>query len=93
MSTYLIELEDKNLVKHLDNEQQQWIRVIVSIEEEQTHRVIVYKSISEFSNRFHPTIAIITVNYFEKLAVDSMIENKITFVRHRTGKNSNKFDA
>ena len=42
--------------------------------------VILYKSISELSNTFRPTIAIITVNYFEKLAVDAMIENKITFV-------------
>jgi len=44
--------------------------------------VILYKSISELSDTFRPTIAIITVNYFEKLAVDAMIENKITFVRH-----------
>ena len=44
--------------------------------------VILYKSISELSETFRPTIAIITVNYFEKLAVDAMIENKITFIRH-----------
>jgi hypothetical protein len=30
-----------------------------------------------------PTIAIITVNYYEKLAVDAMMSNKVTFVRHR----------
>ena len=30
-----------------------------------------------------PTIAIITVNYYEKLAVDAMMNNKITFVRHK----------
>lgn len=30
-----------------------------------------------------PTIAIITVNYYEKLAVDAMMEKKVTFVRHK----------
>ena len=30
-----------------------------------------------------PTVAIICVNYYEKLACDAMMENKITFVRHR----------
>lgn len=31
-----------------------------------------------------PTIAIITAQYCEKLAVDSLIENKETFVRYTT---------
>lgn len=35
------------------------------------------------SNEDQPSIAIITVNYYEKLAVDAMMQNKITFVRHR----------
>jgi hypothetical protein len=30
-----------------------------------------------------PTIAIVTVNYYEKLAVDAMMTNKVTFVRHK----------
>lgn len=99
---YLVELEEKNLVKHLDQDGQQWTRVIIAAEEEDTHsslffifclrnnqirvflftEVILYKSISELSDTFRPTIAIITVNYFEKLAVDAMIENKVTFIRH-----------
>ncbi|CAF4084971.1 unnamed protein product, partial [Rotaria sordida] len=85
---YLIELEDKNLVKHLDHNSQQWTRIIISAEEEHTHKVILYKSISELSNSLRPTIAIITVNYFEKLAVDAMIENKVTFVRHKAGESN-----
>ena len=32
----------------------------------------------------HPTIAIITVHYFEKMAVDAMMTNKQTFVRYAT---------
>lgn len=31
-----------------------------------------------------PTIAIITAQYCEKIAVDSMLENKETFVRYTT---------
>ena len=34
---YLIELEEKNLVKHLDVERQQWTRVIIAAAEEETH--------------------------------------------------------
>ena len=30
-----------------------------------------------------PTVAIITVNYYEKLAIDAMMSNKVTFVRHK----------
>ncbi|CAF2675522.1 unnamed protein product [Rotaria sp. Silwood2] len=85
---YLVELEDKNLVKHLDQDGQQWTRVIIAAQEEDTHKVILYKSISELSSSFQPTIAIITVNYFEKLAVDAMIENKVTFVRHKAGESN-----
>ncbi|CAF0873416.1 unnamed protein product [Adineta steineri] len=85
---YLVELEDKNLVKHLDQDGQQWTRVIIAAEEEDTHKVILYKSIAELSSTFRPTIAIITVNYFEKLAVDAMIENKVTFVRHKAGESN-----
>ena len=32
-----------------------------------------------------PTIAIVTALYCEKLAVDAMIGNKVTFVRYKTG--------
>jgi hypothetical protein len=36
-----------------------------------------------------PTIAIITANYCEKLAVDAMMEQKTTFVKFKTeGKES-----
>lgn len=35
------------------------------------------------SNTQQPSIAIITVNYYEKLAVDAMMSNKVTYVRHK----------
>ncbi|CAF3180281.1 unnamed protein product [Rotaria socialis] len=88
ISQYLNKLEDKNLVKRLDHNGLQWTRVIISKKEEDTHKVILYKSIAELSNSFRPTIAIITVNYFEKLAVDAMLENKVTFVRHKAGESN-----
>lgn len=33
----LVQLETKNLVKHLDHDNQQWTRAIVTAEEENTH--------------------------------------------------------
>ncbi|CAF1302093.1 unnamed protein product, partial [Didymodactylos carnosus] len=71
-----------------DEDGQLWTRVIITASEEDTHKVILYKSVLEVSSVFQPTIAIITVNYFEKLAVDSMIENKVTFVRHKAGESN-----
>ncbi len=35
------------------------------------------------ANSEQPSIAIITVNYYEKLAVDAMMSNKVTYVRHK----------
>ena len=32
----------------------------------------------------HPTIAVITAHYFEKVAVDAVMTNKQTFVRYAT---------
>ena len=39
-----------------------------------------------------PTIAIITSKYYEKLAVDSMMEDKTTFVRYKTEGLLDSFD-
>jgi hypothetical protein len=35
------------------------------------------------SHNDQPTVAIITVNYYEKLAVDAMMSDKVTYVRHK----------
>ncbi|XP_023222750.1 uncharacterized protein LOC111624174 [Centruroides sculpturatus] len=42
-------------------------------------------------NAKQPTIAIITAQYCEKLAVDAMIENKDTYVRYKTEGDSNVY--
>lgn len=44
----------------------------------------VVKQMPAMASSKQPTIAIITAQYCEKLAVDSLIENKETFVRYNT---------
>lgn len=39
-----------------------------------------------------PTIAVITAQYCEKLAVDAMLENKETFVRYTTVGKTERFN-
>jgi hypothetical protein len=45
--------------------------------------VILIKQHLTVASDDQPRIAIITTNYYEKLAVDAMMTNKITFVRHK----------
>jgi hypothetical protein len=78
----LQDLLSRNLVKHLDNGSR-WIRNIVNTQDENSHEVIMIKQQPTISSDDQPTIAIITVNYYEKLAIDAMMSNKITFVRHK----------
>ena len=40
---------------------------------------------AQFSAGKKPSVAIITANYYEKLAVDSMITDKTTFVKYKKG--------
>lgn len=47
-------------------------------------QVTVVKQMPTMISSKQPTIAIITAQYCEKLAVDAMIENKETFVRYTT---------
>ena len=52
----------------------------------------VVKQMPTIASNKQPTIAIITAQYCEKLAVDAMLENKETFVRYTTvGKINNLF--
>lgn len=45
--------------------------------------VIMVKQQPSMANDDQPNIAVICVNYYEKLAVDAMMSNKVTFVRHK----------
>ncbi|XP_032679387.1 uncharacterized protein LOC116847921 isoform X2 [Odontomachus brunneus] len=73
----LKELQEKGLVKAMDHGA--FTRVV-----HQDTQVQVVKQMPTMASAKQPTIAIITAQYCEKLAVDSMIENKETFVRYTT---------
>ncbi|KAI4494944.1 hypothetical protein M0804_001145 [Polistes exclamans] len=71
------ELQEKGVVKAMDHGA--FTRVV-----HQDTQVQVVKQMPTMASSKQPTIAIITAQYCEKLAVDSMIENKETFVRYTT---------
>ncbi|XP_011504744.1 PREDICTED: uncharacterized protein LOC105367675 [Ceratosolen solmsi marchali] len=73
----LSELQKKGLVRAMDNGA--FTRVV-----HQDTKIQVVKQMPTMANSKQPTIAIITAQYCEKLAVDAMIENKETFVRYTT---------
>ncbi|XP_011631918.1 uncharacterized protein LOC105423726 isoform X2 [Pogonomyrmex barbatus] len=74
VETKLKELQEKGLVKAMDHGA--FTRVV------EDTQVQVVKQMPTMAKQ--PTIAIITAQYCEKLAVDSLIENKETFVRYTT---------
>nr|CAH7752919.1 unnamed protein product [Callosobruchus chinensis] len=72
-------LQSRNLVKAMEHgafTRQQ--------SQHDTHRVTVVKQMPAVAGSKQPTIAIITAQYAEKLAVDAMMEDKETFVRYTT---------
>ncbi|XP_070166946.1 uncharacterized protein [Polyergus mexicanus] len=73
----LKELQEKGLIKALDH------GAFTRVAHEDT-QIQVVKQMPTMASAKQPTIAIITAQYCEKLAVDSMIENKETFVRYTT---------
>ncbi|XP_043491302.1 uncharacterized protein LOC122517046 isoform X2 [Polistes fuscatus] len=78
------ELQEKGVVKAMDHGA--FTRVV-----HQDTQVQVVKQMPTMASSKQPTIAIITAQYCEKLAVDSMIENKETFVRYTTVGESNVY--
>ncbi|XP_015183570.1 PREDICTED: uncharacterized protein LOC107070155 isoform X2 [Polistes dominula] len=78
------ELQEKGVVKAMDHGA--FTRVV-----HQDTQVQVVKQMPTMASSKQPTIAIITAQYCEKLAVDSMIENKKTFVRYTTVGESNVY--
>lgn len=74
---HMSQLQEKGLVKALD------YGAFTRAQQEDT-TVTVVKQMPTMASSKQPTIAIITAQYCEKLAVDAMIENKETFVRYTT---------
>ncbi|XP_067013192.2 uncharacterized protein [Anabrus simplex] len=84
VSHLLEELQEKGLVRAL--EQGAFTRAGKADSQLQ-----VVKQMPTMVRSKQPTIAIITAQYCEKLAVDAMIENKETFVRYTTVGESNVY--
>lgn len=87
------EEEVANLINELQNK-----RVIKSMDHGAFTRVTqgdteiqVVKQMPKMISAKQPTIAIVTAQYTEKLAVDAMMENKETFVRYTTIGESNVY--
>ncbi|XP_046740548.1 uncharacterized protein LOC124407967 isoform X3 [Diprion similis] len=80
----LKELQAKGLVKAMEHGA--FTRIV-----HQDTQIQVVKQMPTMVSSKQPTIAIITAQYCEKLAVDSMIENKETYVRYTTVGESNVY--
>ncbi|KRT85997.1 hypothetical protein AMK59_2921, partial [Oryctes borbonicus] len=77
VSHHLAELQSRGLVKAMDHG-------AFTRQQSFDTQVTVVKQMPTMVSSKQPTIAIITAQYCEKLAVDAMIENKETFVRYTT---------
>ncbi|XP_012269161.2 uncharacterized protein LOC105693664 isoform X2 [Athalia rosae] len=80
----LQELQTKGLVKAMDHGA--FTRIV-----HQDTQIQVVKQMPTMTTSKQPTIAIITAQYCEKLAVDALIENKETYVRYTTVGESNVY--
>jgi hypothetical protein len=70
-------LQQRGLVKAMD------FNSFTRVHHEDTE-IKVVKQMPTIASNKQPTIAIISAQYCEKIAVDSMLENKETFVRYTT---------
>ena len=89
IESLLSELKCQGLVKVMgDNgtQSQQYTRVVRN-----ENQVKVVKQMPKIVPAKQPSIAIITAQYCEKLAVDSMMDNPETFVRYTTVGESNVY--
>ncbi|RWS30789.1 uncharacterized protein B4U80_03213 [Leptotrombidium deliense] len=81
---FVSELLSKNVIKAMDN------NTFMRITQNDT-QVKLVKQMPKVVRSQQPTIAIITAQYAEKLAVDAMIDNKDTYVRYKTEGESNVY--
>ncbi|KAH3871563.1 uncharacterized protein LOC127868525 [Dreissena polymorpha] len=76
------ELEKSRHVREL--EVGRWMRVQHEAQSGSTHEMKLVREMPQLLGKDQPTIAIITSLYCEKLAVDTMIDDKTTFVKYKT---------
>lgn len=87
IQVHMVDLETKGLIRVVDGSAcRSYIRV-TSHEAD----VKIVRQMPTVLSMHQPTIAIITAQYCEKLAVDAMIENKDTYVRYTTVGESNVY--
>ncbi|XP_018792416.1 PREDICTED: uncharacterized protein LOC108971058 isoform X4 [Bactrocera latifrons] len=79
-----ISLKERGLIKSM--EYNSYTRI-----HHEDKEIKVVKQMPTIASNKQPTIAIITAQYCEKLAVDAMLENKETFVRYTTVGESNVY--
>jgi len=78
-------LVDRNLIKEM--EPGKWVRKVL----DQKTEVKMVTQMPMQTQGSKPTVAIITSKYYEKLAVDAMMEDKTTFVKYKTEGESNVY--
>ncbi|XP_031337511.1 uncharacterized protein LOC116166635 isoform X3 [Photinus pyralis] len=77
VAQHMSQLQTRGLVKAMDHG-------AFTRQQSQDTQVTIVKQMPTMATAKQPTIAIITAQYCEKLAVDAMIENKETYVRYTT---------
>ncbi|XP_031628036.1 uncharacterized protein LOC116343880 isoform X4 [Contarinia nasturtii] len=80
----MLSLQSRGIIKAME------FQHFTRIHHEDTE-IKVVKQMPTIASNKQPTIAIITAQYCEKLAVDAMLENKETFVRYTTVGESNVY--
>lgn len=86
VTRHLSELQERGLVRAMENG-----AYARAQQEAIGHEVTIVRQMPTVASNKQPTIAIITAQYCEKLAVDAMIENKETYVRFTTVGESNVY--
>nr|XP_018908706.1 PREDICTED: uncharacterized protein LOC109038185 isoform X1 [Bemisia tabaci]XP_018908707.1 PREDICTED: uncharacterized protein LOC109038185 isoform X1 [Bemisia tabaci] len=77
VAEYLSTLQTKGFVKAMEHDS--FTRMV-----QDEKQIQIVKQMPSIASKKQPTIAIITAQYCEKVAVDALIENKETFVRYTT---------
>lgn len=75
----LAELQSKGLVKTVGENESSFTRVV-----QNENKVKIVKQMPKIVQAKQPTIAIITGQYCEKLAIDAMMDDQETFMRYTT---------
>ncbi|BFZ22499.1 hypothetical protein BsWGS_25538 [Bradybaena similaris] len=81
----LQELQSRQLIQPMENGG--FVRKVLDDKTE----VQMVKNMPMIASNLQPTIAIITYQYCEKMAVDAMMEDKTTYVRYKTEGESNVY--